>query len=102
MNHLLASSVLGALVVGSAFSTLGADSPKTKWNISGDLEEACSCRPACPCWFTSKPSRMTCDGVQAVFINKGRYGDTPLDGLAVVEFVQSPEGKSMFESFGNW
>jgi len=45
---------------------------------------------------------MTCDGVQAVFIQKGRYGKTSLDGLAIVEFVQSPEGKSMFESFGDW
>src|SRR5262245_41125195 len=72
------------------------------WKISADLEEACSCHAACPCWFKSPPSRMTCDGVQAVFIQKGRYGKTPLDGLAVVQFVQSPEGKSMFESFGNW
>jgi hypothetical protein len=45
---------------------------------------------------------MTCDGVQAVFISKGQYGKTPLDGLGVAQFVQSPEGKSMFESFGNW
>ena len=45
---------------------------------------------------------MTCDGVQAIFIQKGHYGKTPLDGLALAQFVQSPEGKSMFESFGNW
>jgi hypothetical protein len=45
---------------------------------------------------------MTCDGTQIIFISKGHYGKTPLDGLAVAEFVQSPEGKSMFESFGNW
>ena len=45
---------------------------------------------------------MTCDGVQTIFITKGRYGKTPLDGLAVAQFVQSPAGKSMFESFGNW
>jgi hypothetical protein len=75
---------------------------KTPWKISGELEEACSCRPACPCWFKSLPSRMTCDGVQAVFIKEGKYGKTPLEGLAVAQFVQSPEGKSMFESFGNW
>ena len=37
-----------------------------------------------------------------VFISKGKYGKTPMDGLAVGQFVQSPEGKSMFESFGNW
>jgi Protein of unknown function (DUF1326) len=75
---------------------------KVRWKISGELEEACSCRPACPCWFKSKPSRMTCDGVQAVFIKSGKFGRTPLDGLAVGQFVQSPEGKSMFESFGSW
>ena len=75
---------------------------QTRWKVSGDLEEACSCHAACPCWFKSQPSRMTCDGVQAIFIRKGRYGKTPLDGLAVAQFVQSPEGKSMFESFGNW
>jgi len=76
--------------------------PTPKWNVTADLEEACSCHAACPCWFKSQPSRMTCDGVQAVFIAKGHYGKTPLDGLAVAQFVQSPEGKSMFESFGNW
>ncbi len=86
---------------------LGAAEPapagtSEKWSVSGDLEEACSCHAACPCWFKSQPSRMTCDGVQVVFIEKGRYGKTPLDGLAVAQFVQSPEGKSMFESFGNW
>jgi len=45
---------------------------------------------------------MTCDGVQAVFISRGKFGKTSLDGLALAQFVQSPEGKSMFESFGNW
>src|ERR1041385_4605575 len=80
-----------------------ADAPaKTPWKVTGELEEACSCRPACPCWFKSLPSRMTCDGAQVVFINKGRYGKVALDGLAMGQFVQSPEHKSMFESFGNW
>jgi len=77
-------------------------SPKTSWKISGELEEACSCRPACPCWFKSLPSRMTCDGAQVVFITKGHYGKIPLQGLAVGQFVQSPEHQSMFESFGKW
>jgi hypothetical protein len=107
MKRMLGASVLGVLVAGgfglSAIADgMGKEKGGTAWKISGDLEEACSCNPACPCWFKAQPSRMTCDGVQAVFIQKGRYGKTPLDGLAVVEFVQSPEGKSMFESFGNW
>jgi len=45
---------------------------------------------------------MTCDGAQVVFITKGRYGKIPLEGLAVGQFVQSPEHQSMFESFGKW
>jgi len=45
---------------------------------------------------------MTCDGVQVVFITKGHYGKVPLEGLAVAQFVQSPEHQSMFESFGKW
>src|SRR4051794_3129834 len=79
-----------------------AATAKTSWKVAGELEEACSCRPACPCWFKSLPSRMTCDGAQVIFITKGRYGKVPLDGLAVAQFVQSPEHQSMFESFGKW
>jgi hypothetical protein len=107
MKFSLPAAMLGGVITFSACATsLGAETksaePKVAWKISGELEEACSCRPACPCWFKSKPSRMTCDGVQAVFIQKGHYGKTSLDGLAVAQFLQSPEGKSMVESFGNW
>jgi len=106
MKTILSVSVVcGLMTCGSILPGGAADTKpeaKPKWTLAGDLEEACSCHPACPCWFKSLPSRMTCDGVQAVFIKKGKYGDTSLDGLAVAQFVQSPEGKSMFESFGNW
>jgi hypothetical protein len=97
---LAALMACGAVSLGAADESGNAD--KTPWKVTGELEEACSCRAACPCWFKSQPSRMTCDGVQAIFIQKGRYGKTPLDGLALAQFVQSPEGKSMFESFGNF
>lgn len=100
------SLVLIALLGGSTAPAFAADTskaaPKVSWKISGELEEACSCRPACPCWFKSLPSRMTCDGAQVILIDKGRYGKVTLDGLAVGQFVQSPEHQSMFESFGNW
>ena len=90
-------------LAGFAVVSAAADAaPKVRWKVTGDLEEACSCRAACPCWFKSLPSRMTCDGAQVIFIKKGRYGRTVLDGLAVAQFVQSPEHQSMFESFGNW
>jgi hypothetical protein len=74
----------------------------TKWKITGQLEEACSCNAACPCWFDSKPTKATCGGNQVVFIEKGNYGKVKLDGLAFAEYGESPENQSMMESFGNW
>src|SRR5438045_6993878 len=75
---------------------------KTPWKITGQLEEACSCDAACPCWFSSKPTKMTCSGGQVLFIEKGNYGNVKLDGLALGNMSQSPAGRSMMESFGNW
>ena len=92
--------VIGIALLGVTPNTEAAS--KSSWKISGELEEACSCRAACPCWFKSLPSRMTCDGAQIIFISKGHYGKVPLEGLAVAQFVQSPEHQSMFESFGKW
>ena len=104
----MSSKPIVSVAMVCAISALGipdraaAAASKSSWKISGELEEACSCRPACPCWFKSLPSRMTCDGAQIIFITRGRYGKIPLEGLAVAQFVQSPEHQSMFESFGNW
>jgi len=84
-----------------ATGTAAETAAKARWKVTGELEEACSCRAACPCWFKSLPSRMTCDGAQIIFITKGHYGKTSLDGLAVGTFRQSPEHGRSFESFGN-
>jgi len=94
--------VTSFLCVGA--SLRAADQPKDKmpWNITGQLEEACSCDAACPCWFNSKPTKMTCGGGQVLFIQKGNYGKVKLDGLAVANMSQSPEGQTMMGSFGNW
>ena len=89
------------LILGTSLSW-SADQQEVSWRISGELEEACSCDAACPCWWDSKPSKMTCGGGETLFIEKGNYGDVRLDGLAVGFIGQSPAGKSMMESFGNW
>jgi hypothetical protein len=97
--------VSALLVLGSASSGVGdqaKSSEKTKWKITGELEESCSCNGACPCWFGNKPTKMNCSGGQVVFIKKGNYGSVPLDGLALGEWVQSPDGKTMMESVGDW
>jgi len=96
--------ILSALVAGTC--ALGGDAApaakKVPWKISGQLEEACSCNAACPCWFNSLPSRMNCGGVQVLFIKNGHYGKVKLDGLAMSHFGQSPDGQTMMESFGKW
>lgn len=94
---------VGALaVVSKSAGTARADAPKTPWKITGQLEEACSCDGACPCWFGNKPTKMTCGGGQVLFLEKGTYGNVKLDGLAVANMVQSPAGKTMMESAGDW
>ena len=99
---MLCALVAGLVCFGT--SLRGADQPKDKtpWKITGQLEEACSCDAACPCWFNSKPTKMTCGGGQVLFIQKGNYGKVKLDGLAVATMAQSPEGQTMMESYGNW
>lgn len=95
LTVLLASFALAA----AAFAEEGA---KSSWHMKGELEESCSCDAACPCWWGSHPTQMACSGVQVLFIEKGSYGGVPLDGLAIAGFAESPEGKSMTESVGDW
>jgi hypothetical protein len=101
------STLAAAIGIAAAGLLLAADAPtapaaKTPWKITGQLEEACTCSAACPCWFGSKPTKMTCGGGQVLFIEKGTYGSVPLDGLAVANMAQSPAGQGMMESFGKW
>ncbi|HUL51157.1 MAG TPA: DUF1326 domain-containing protein [Candidatus Nitrosotalea sp.] len=101
-RSIISFATLCAFIALVASGNTLAAAGKVSWKISAELEEGCSCRAACPCWFKSLPSRMTCDGLQAVFITRGHYGKVSLDGLAVGEVIQSPEHQSMFESFGKW
>jgi len=93
-------SLAGGVVL--AGDTKAEEGKKEAWKISGQLEEGCSCDAACPCWFGSKPTMMNCGGAQVVFIVRGTYGNVPLDGLAIANFSQSPDGETMMDSFGKW
>jgi hypothetical protein len=75
---------------------------KKPWKIAGQLEEACKCNAACPCWFGSKPTHMNCGGQLVYFITKGNFGEVPLDGLAFARMGQSPDGQAMMETMGKW
>lgn len=105
MKYLLISVMIigaaGALIIHGAEAQKG-EAARPSWKIVGQLEEACSCNAACPCWFASKPTRMTCSGGQFLFIQKGTYDGIALDGLAVGGMLQSPEGQTMMDSYGKW
>lgn len=60
-----------------------ATEKKVKWSFEADYYQACNCDYGCPCEFEAPPTQGFCDGVGVWSIAKGRYGDIPLDGLAV-------------------
>jgi hypothetical protein len=62
----------------------------SKWNLAGNYFEACNCDVGCPCVFTSAPTQGNCTVLLAWHIEKGKYGDTNLDGLNVALAVYSP------------
>ena len=55
----------------------------TKWFFEADYLQACNCEYGCPCEFQAPPSQGFCSGVGAWKINRGKFGDILLDGLAL-------------------
>lgn len=51
------------------------------WSIEGAWFKNCNCDPGCPCDFNQAPTHGNCEGILAMRIDKGHYGDVPLDGL---------------------
>ena len=60
------------------------------WSLVGSYFEACNCEVACPCVFLSAPSHGDCTVLLAWHIEKGRFGDTPVDGLNVALAIHAP------------
>jgi len=92
----------GTAATTAAPSAAGAEAAGPSWNVAGQLEESCSCDGACPCWFNHLPTKGTCSGGTFYFIDQGTYGMTSLDGLSAGVVTQSPKGKTMMESVGDW
>ncbi len=62
----------------------------SKWNLAGSYFEACNCEAACPCVFTSPPTSGECTALLAWHIDRGKYGDTSLNGLNAALAAYSP------------
>ena len=61
------------------------------WYIEGVEVTNCNCDYACPCQFESpRPTHGDCRGFAAVRIDKGHFGDVPLDGLCAALLYRWP------------
>ena len=60
------------------------------WSVEGTYIEACNCEAACPCIFLSPPTEGECKAVVGWHVDKGRHGDTSLDGLNAALIAYAP------------
>ena len=60
------------------------------WSVEGTYVEACNCEVACPCIFFSPPTEGECKVVVGWHIDKGRHGETSLDGLNAAMIAYAP------------
>jgi hypothetical protein len=71
------------------------------WNISGQYVETCSCDFVCPCilgQMAVRPSKGSCIFAMAMQVERGSFGDVPLNGLTFIVLGMTPEEMGK----GNW
>jgi len=71
------------------------------WHVSGQYFETCSCDFVCPCilgQMAVRPSKGSCTVAMAMQVARGSFGNVPLDGLAFIVLVLTPETMGK----GNW
>jgi hypothetical protein len=61
-----------------------------KWAMEADYIQACNCDYGCPCEFEAPPTMGFCEGMGALRINRGNYGNVSLDGLGLAFALRSP------------
>jgi hypothetical protein len=62
----------------------------TEWYMEGPWFKNCNCDPGCPCDFNQFPTHDHCEGMVAMRIDKGRFGDVDLSGLCWGGVVRWP------------
>ncbi len=72
----------------------------TDWMIRTKRIGTCSCDYGCPCEFNAPPTRLPCEGVMAMEITEGYFGDVRLDGLRVAGAYRWPG--PVHEGHGTW
>ena len=72
----------------------------TDWMIRTKQIGTCSCDYGCPCEFNAPPTRLPCEGVMAMEITEGHYGDVSLDGLRTAGAYRWPG--AVHDGNGTW
>jgi hypothetical protein len=62
----------------------------TDWYMEGPWFKSCNCDPGCPCDFNQYPTQGYCQGMVAMRIDKGHFGDVDLSGLHWAGAVKWP------------
>jgi hypothetical protein len=60
------------------------------WSIQGPELSTCNCDWGCPCQFNALPTQGHCRAAMAMRIERGHFGDVPLDGLHWVSLAAWP------------
>jgi hypothetical protein len=63
---------------------------QTPWRISGEELASCSCAWGCPCQFNARPTSGRCEALAAWRIDKGHFGETPLDTVVFASLLWFP------------
>jgi hypothetical protein len=72
--------------------------PSVDWSIEAVSFGNCNCDWCCPCQFESRPTEGNCRGFEAFRIERGHFGDVPLEGLKAVILYAWPG--AIFEGNG--
>jgi len=70
------------------------------WKISTKTIGTCSCDYGCPCEAMAPPTRVPCEGVMAMEITEGYFGDVRLDGIRTAGVYRWPG--PVHEGKGTW
>lgn len=73
------------------------------WMIKGPKISSCNCDYGCPCEFSAPPTHDVCEGLEAMEITEGYFGDVRLDGLRFAASYRWPgpvhEGGGIAQGF---
>jgi hypothetical protein len=64
--------------------------PNVDWRIDALDVTTCNCDYSCPCQFNALPTHGDCRAATGFLIEKGHFGDTPLDGAKFVMMFAWP------------